>query len=195
MDDRVSPLGFEGRIGSADDGAVTAFDDEGGGDGRLDDVGAGCFCDLFGPQIILGERPQGDGSLFLIDDHRVGFVCDWGDGGFSPDADDASAVPFLVVFVVAVDEVVGVHVEAVGEQVPAVGERGCCLDGDVGSVGEGDGVSRGAAVAVARVHDLLACEEAVQGAGIVLRGVGVDGVEHGVFSCVGVGVFSCLVTL
>lgn len=59
MDDRVSPLGFEGRIGSADDGAVTAFDDEGGGDGRLDDVGAGCFCDLFGPQIILGERPQG----------------------------------------------------------------------------------------------------------------------------------------
>ena len=50
----------------------------------------------------------------------------------------------------------------------------------MGSVGEGDGVSCGAAVAVARVHDLLACEEAVQGAGVVLGGVGVDGVEHGV---------------
>ena len=180
-------MGFEGCVGRADDGAVTAFDDEGGGDGRLDDVGAGCFCDLFRSQIILGERPQGDGSRFLINDHRVVFVCDWGDSGFHPGADDASAVPFLVVVVVAVDEVVGVHVEAVGEQVPAVGERGCCLDGEVGSVGEGDGVSRGVAVAVARVHDLLACEQAVQVAGVVLGGVGVDGVEHGVFSCVGVG--------
>ena len=173
-----SPLGFEGCVGCADGGAVAAFEDEGGGDGRLDDVGAGCFCDLFGSQVVLGERPQGDGSFFLIDDHGVVFVCDWGDSGFHPDADDASAVPFLVVFVVAVDEVVGVHVEAVGEQVPAVGERGCCLDGDVGSVGEGDGVSRGAAVAVARVHDLLACEEAVQGAGVVLGGVTVNDVEH-----------------
>lgn len=192
---RRSPLGFEGCVGCADDGAVVAFDDEGGGDGRLDDVGAGCFCDLFRSQIILGERPQGDGSRFLINDHRVVFVCDWGDSGFHPDADDASAVPFLVVVVVAVDEVASVHVEAVGEQVPAVGECGCGLDGEVGSVGEGDGVSRGVAVAVARVHDLLACEEAAQGAGVVLGGVGVDGVEHGVFSCVGVGVFSCLVPL
>lgn len=177
---RVSPLGFEGCVGCSDGGAVAAFDDEGGGDGRLDDVGAGCFCDLFGSQVVLSERPQGDGSLFLIDDHGVVFVCDWGDSGFHPRADDASAVPFLVVVVVAVDEVVGVHVEAVGEQVPAVGERGCGLDGDMCAVGEGDGVSRGAAVAVARVHDLLACEQVIQVAGIVLGGVGVDSVEHGV---------------
>ena len=174
-------MGFERRVGCADGGAVVAFDDEGGGDGRLDDVGAGCFCDLFGSQVVLGERPQGDGSRFLIDDHGVGFVCDWGDGSFRPDSNDASAVPFLVVFVVAVDEVVGVHVEAVGEQVPAVGERGCCLDGEVGAVGEGDGISCVEAVAVARVHDLLACEQVAQGAGLVLGGVSVDGVEH-VFS-------------
>lgn len=177
---RRSPLGFECCVGCADGGAVAAFDDEGGGDGGLDDVGAGCFCDFFGSQVVLGECPQGDGSFFLIDNHGVVFVCDWCDSGFHPCADDVSAVPFLVVVVVAVDEVVGVHVEAVGEQVPAVGERGCCLDGDVCAVGEGDGVSCVEAVAVARVHDLLACEDAVQGAGVVLGGVGVDGVEHGV---------------
>ena len=146
-----SPLGFEGCVGCSDGGAVAAFDDEGGGDGRLDDVGAGCFCDLFGSQVVLSERPQGDGSLFLIDNHGVVFICDWGDSGFRPRADDASAVPFLVVVVVAVDEVVNVHIEAISEQVPAIGERGCGLDGDVCAVGEGDGVSRGAAVAVARV--------------------------------------------
>ena len=150
------------------------------------------MCDLFGSQIILSERPQGDGSFFLINDHGVGFVCDWCDSGFRPGADDASAVPFLVVVVVAVDEVVNVHVKTVREQVPAVGERGCGLDGEVGSVGEGDGVSCVEAVSVACVHDLLACEEAAQGAGVVLGGVGVDGVDHGVFSCLGVGVFSCL---
>ena len=187
---RRSPLGFEGCVGCADSGAVAAFDDEGGGDGRLDDVGAGCFCDLFRSQVVLGECPQGDGSFFLIDDHGVVFVCNWGDSGFHPDADDASAVPFLVVFVVAVDEVVGVHVEAVGEQVSAVGERGCGLDSEVGAVGEGDGISCVEAVAVACVHDLLACEQATQGAGVVLCGVGVDGVEH-VFSpaCGVVGCF------
>lgn len=38
---RVSPLGFEGCVGRSDGGAVAAFEDEGGGDGRLDDVG-GC---------------------------------------------------------------------------------------------------------------------------------------------------------
>ena len=162
----------------------------------MDDVGAGCFCDLFGSQIILGECPQGDGSFFLIDDHGVVFVCDWGDSGFNPGADDASAVPFLVVVVVAVDEVVSVHVESVGKQVPAVGERGCGLDGEVGSVGEGDGVSRGAAVAVARVHDLLACKQVVQGAGVVLGGVGVDGVEHVCFLLSGCGeLFSFLVLI
>lgn len=177
---RVSPLGFEGRVGRSDGGAVAAFEDEGGGDGRLDDVGAGCFGDLFGSQVVLSERPQGDGSLFLIDNHGVVFICDWGDSGFRPRADDASAVPFLVVVVVAVDEVVNVHIEAISEQVPAIGERGCGLDGDVCAVGEGDGVSRGAAVAVARVHDLLACEQLVEGAGVVLGGVGVDSVEHGV---------------
>lgn len=173
-----SPLGFEGCVGCADGGAVTTFEDEGGGDGRLDDVGAGCFCDLFGSQVVLGECPQGDGSRFLINDHGVVFICDWGDSGFRPGADDVSAVPFLVVVVVAVNEVVGVHVEAVSEQVPAVGECGCGLDGDVGSVGEGDGISCAEAVAVACVHDLLACEHAVEFAGVVLRGVGVDGVDH-----------------
>lgn len=176
---RHSPLGFEGCVGYSDGSAVAVFNDEGGGDGRLDDVGAGCFGDLFGSQVVLSERPQGDGSLFLIDDHGVVFVCDWGDSGFHPDADDASAIPFLVVVVVAVDEVVNVHVEAVGEQVPAVGERGCGLDGDVCAVGEGDGVSSGAAVAVARVHDLFSCEQSVECAGVVLRGIGVDGVDHG----------------
>lgn len=180
---RHSPLGFESRVGCADGGAVAAFEGEGGGDGRLDDVGAGCFCDLFGSQVVLGERPQGDGSRFLIDDHGVGLVCDWGDSGFRPDADDASAVPFPVVVVVAVDEVVGVHVEAVSEQVPAVGERGCCPDGNVGSVGEGDGA--GGDVEVSRVNNLLTREQIVQSAGVVLGGVGVDGVDHGVFSCVG----------
>ena len=130
---------------------------------------------------MRGECPQGDGSRFLIDDHGVVFVCDWGDSGFHPGADDVSAIPFLVVFVVAVDEVVGVHVETVGEQVPAVGECGCGLDGEVGAVGEGDDISCGESVAVACVHDLLACEQVVEGAGVVLGGVGVDSVEH-VFS-------------
>lgn len=54
--------------------------------------------------------------------------------------------------------------------------RGCGLDGDVGSVGEGDGA--GGEVEVSRVNNLLAREQIVQSAGVSLSGLVVDNVEH-----------------
>ena len=185
-----SPLGFKGCVGCADGGAVAAFDDEGGAQVRVRRVFACDFCDLFGSQVVFGERPQGDRSFNLRGAHAVGV----GElaRGFDPGADDAAAVVFaLVVVVIVVGEIIAVHCEAVGVQACAVGERGCCLDGDVGSVGEGDGA--GGEVEVSRVNNLLSSEQVVKGAGVVLGGVSVDGVDHGVFSCV--GVFSCLALL
>lgn len=187
---RRSPLWFEGCVGCADGGAVAAFKDEGGAQVRVRRVFAADFCDLFGSQVALGERPQGDCSFNLRGAHAVGvgeLAC-----GFDPGADDAAAVVLaLVVVVVAVGEIIAVHCEAVGVQACAVGERGCGMDSDVGSVGEGDGA--GGEVEVSRVNDLLTGEQVTQGAGVVLGGVGVDGVDHGVFSCV--GAFSCLALL
>lgn len=47
---------------------------------------------------------------------------------------------------------------------------------NVGSGGEGDGA--GGEIEVSRVNDLLTREDAVEGAGVVLGGVGVGGVDH-----------------
>lgn len=82
----------------------------------------------------------------------------------------------VVVVVIVVGEIIAVHCEAVGVQACAVGERGCGLDGDVGSVGEGDGA--GGEVEVSRVNNLLAREQIVQSAGVSLSGLVVDNVEH-----------------
>lgn len=156
-------------------------------------VFAGDFCDLFGSQVALGERPQGDRSFNLRGAHAVGVSELARD--FNPRADDATAVVLtLVVVVVAVGEIIAVHCEAVGVQACAVGERGCGLDGDVGSVGEGDGA--GGEVEVSRVNNLLAREQIVQSAGVSLSGLVVDNVEHWFLPCVTCWVvFSCLVTL
>lgn len=172
-------MGFEGCVGCADGDAVAAFEDEGGAQVRVRRVFAGDFCDLFRSQIVFGERPQGDCSFNLRGAHAVGV----GElaRGFDPGADDAATIVLtVVVVVIVVGEIIAVHCEAVGVQVCAVGERGCCLDGDVGSVGEGDGA--GGEVKVSRVNNLLSSEQVVKGAGVVLRGVSVDGVDHGVSS-------------
>ena len=138
-------------------------------------VFAGDFCDLFGSQVALGERPQGDRSFNLRGAHAVGvgeLAC-----GFNPRTDDAAAIVLtVVVVVIVVGEIIAVHCEAVGVQACAVGERGCGLDGDVGSVGEGDGA--GGEVEVSRVNNLLAREQIVQSAGVSLSGLVVDNVEH-----------------
>ena len=153
------------------------------------------FCDLFGSQVVFGERPQGDRSFNLRGAHAVGV----GElaRGFDPGADDAAAVVFaLVVVVIVVGEIIAVHCEAVGVQACAVGERGCCLDGDVGSVGEGDGA--GGEVEVSRVNNLLSSEQVVKGAGVVLGGVSVDGVRSWGFLLCGCGcgeLFSFLVLI
>ena len=164
--------------------------EEGGVQVRVRRVFVCVFCDLFGSQVVFGGCPQGDCSFSLRGAHAVGV----GElaRGFDPGADDAAAVVFaLVVVVVVVGEFIVVHCEVVGVQVCAVGGRGCCLDGDVGSVGEGGGA--GGEVEVSRVNSLFSSERVVKGAGVVLGGVGVDGVGHGVFSCV--GVFCCLALL
>lgn len=162
-----SPLGFERRVSGVDGGAVAAFEDEGGALVGVRRVFAGDFCDLFRSQIVFGERPQGDCSFNLRGAHAVGV----GElaRGFDPGADDAATIVLtVVVVVIVVGEIIAVHCEAVGVQVCAVGERGCCLDGDVGSVGEGDGA--GGEVKVSRVNNLLSSEQVVKGAGVVLRG-------------------------
>ena len=138
-------------------------------------VFAADFCDLFGAHVVFGERPQGDRSFNLRGAHAVGVGELARD--FNPRTDDAAAIVLtVVVVVIVVGEIIAVHCEAVGVQACAVGERGCGLDGDVGSVGEGDGA--GGEVEVSRVNNLLTREQIVQSAGVSLNGLVVDNVEH-----------------
>lgn len=171
-----SPLGFERRVSGVDGGAVAAFEDEGGAQVRVRRVFAADFCDLFGSQVALGERPQGDGAGHLGHVHVVcvgELAC-----GFDPGAHDAAAVVLLVVLVVAVGEVVGINGErlVVGGSGGTSWEDGRSVDGDMCAVGEGDGVA-GRAGGV-RVGDLLACEQCVEVSGAFLGGVTVNDVEH-----------------
>lgn len=171
-----SPLGFECCVGCADGGAVATFEDEGGAQVRVRRVFTADFCDLFGSQVALGERPQGDCSFNLWGAHAVGvgeLAC-----GFNPRAYDDTAVVLLVVLVVAVGEVVSINGErlVVGGSGGTSWEDGRSVDGDVGAVGEGDGVA-GRAGGV-RVGDLLACEQCVEVSGAFLGGVTVNDVEH-----------------
>ena len=139
-------------------------------------VFAADFCDLFGSQVALGERPQGDRAGHLGHVHAVGV----GElaRGFNPGAHDAAAVVLLVVLVVAVGEVVSINGErlVVGGSGGTSWEDGCSVDGDMCTVGEGDGVA-GRAGGV-RVGDLLACEQCVEVSGAFLGGVTVNDVEH-----------------
>ena len=171
-----SPLGVEGCVGCADGGAVAAFEDEGGAQVRVCRVFAADFCDLFGSQVALGERPQGDRAGHLGHVHAVcvGELA----RGFDPRAHDAAAVVLLVVLVVAVGEVVSINGErlVVGGSGGTSWEDGRSVDGDMCAVGEGDGVA-GRAGGV-RVGDLLACEQCVEVSGAFLGGVTVNDVEH-----------------
>lgn len=171
-----SPLGFEGCVGCADGDAVAAFEDEGGAQVRVCRVFAADFCDLFGSQVALGERPQGDRAGHLGHVHAVcvGELA----RGFDPRAHDAAAVVLLVVLVVAVGEVVSINGErlVVGGSGGTSWEDGRSVDGDMCAVGEGDGVA-GRAGGV-RVGDLLACEQCVEVSGAFLGGVTVNDVEH-----------------
>lgn len=135
-----SPLGFKGCVSGVDGGAVAAFEDEGGAQVRVRRVFAADFCDLFGSQVALGERPQGDRAGHLGHVHAVcvGELA----RGFDPRAHDAAAVVLLVVLVVAVGEVVSINGErlVVGGSGGTSWEDGRSVDGDMCAVGEGDGV-------------------------------------------------------
>lgn len=171
-----SPLGVERRVSCADGGTVAGFEEEGGALVGVRRVFAADFCDLFGSQVALSERPQGDCSFNLRGAHAVGV----GElaRGFDPRADDAAAVVLLVVLVVAVGEVVSINGEClvVGGSGGTSWEDGRSVDGNMCAVGEGNGVA-GRAGGV-RVGDLLACEQCVEVSGAFLRGVTVNDVEH-----------------
>lgn len=163
-------MGVEGCVGCVEGGAVAAFKDGGGAQVRVRRVFAADFCGLFGSQVALGERPQGDraGRLGRVHAVCVGELA----RGFDPRAHDAAAVVLLVVLVVAVGEVVSINGErlVVGGSGGASWEGGRSVDGGMCAVGEGDGVV-GRAGGV-RVGGLLVCEQCVEVSGAFLGGVG-----------------------